>query len=62
MQHRDSRPAVSGTAALKLRHARFICAYHSISLEPSNGSRQIDGGSACHPAGESRNQQQRSRL
>ena len=53
MQHRDSLSAISGTAALKL-DARVSSA-HIIQFPGSEYSaRQIDDASSCHPAGESR--------
>ena len=60
MQHRDSRSAVSGTAALKL-DARVSSA-HIIQFPGSEYSaRQIDDTSSCHPAGESRRSNARIR-
>lgn len=53
MQHRDSRSAISGTAALKL-DARVSSA-HIIQFPGSEYSaRQIDDISSSHPADESR--------
>ena len=53
MQHRDSRLAISGTAALKL-DARVSSA-HIIQFPRSGYSaRQVDEISSCHPGGESR--------
>ncbi len=53
MQHRDSRSAISGKAALKL-DARVSSA-HIIQFPGSEYSaRQIDDISSCHPADESR--------
>ena len=49
MQHRDSRSAISGTAALKL-DARVSSA-HIIQFPGSEYiARQIDDISSCHPA------------
>lgn len=60
MQHRDSRSAISGTAALKL-DARVSSA-HIIQFPGSEYSaRQIDDISSCHPADESRRSNARIR-
>ena len=53
MQHRDSRSAISGTAALKLDTR--VSSAHIIQFPGSEYSaQQIDDISSCHPADESR--------
>ena len=53
MQHRDSRLAISGTAALKLDTR--VSSAHIIQFPGSGyGARQVDDISSCHPDGESR--------
>lgn len=60
MQHRDSRSAISGTAALKL-DARVSSA-HIIQFPGSERSaRQVDDIASCHSAGEPRRSNARIR-